>query len=161
MAPPPNLRELLETAIFPGVTIAESRLMRGYFYFHGAEWDEIDVEPKIGRGTLLPPTYSEKERTDWEKRTRARPDAILKRAPNIVAILEAKEQLTNEGVWQVLAYRDLWLADHSTDQVIPIAIAEGITPTASVLVKSQGVQVFLYEPAPRALATDRPTEAPS
>lgn len=161
MAPPANLQQLLETAIFPGMTAAESRLVRGFLYYHAREWDEASVTEKIGRGVILPPTTDPKARDDWERRTRARPDLVLKRAPNVVGIVEAKEQLTNEGVWQVLTYRDLWLADHPTDQVIAIAIAEGITPTADALVKARGVQTFLYEPAPRALSTDTPTEAPS
>lgn len=158
---PPNLDELLETAGFPGMTAAESRLVRGYLAAHGAEWDEADVEARIGRGVLLPPSYDAKARADWERRTRARPDLIVKRPPSDVAIVEAKEQATNEGVWQVLSYVDLWLADHPAHRVRPIILAEAITPTALELCKRRGVQVLLYAPDPRALPTDRATEVPS
>jgi hypothetical protein len=132
MAPPPNLDRLLETSHFPGMTAAESRLIREFLARRGATWDTADVE----------------------RRTRARPDLILKRAPDYVAIVEAKEQLTNEGVWQVLGYRDLWLADHPADKVECIVIAEAFVPNAAKVAKAYGVKVYIYEFPDRALPSD-------
>lgn len=156
--PPPNLADLIARTEYPGMTAAEAALVRAFLHFHGAEWDTADVEAKIGRGVILPPTVDPKAREDWERRTRARPDLVLTRAPNTVAIVEAKEQLTNEGIWQVLSYRDLWVNDHPTDRVQVIAIAYGVTPTAHELARIRGVQVTLYVPAPRPIATDIPAE---
>lgn len=150
MAPPPNLAALLETRIFPQMTIRESRLIREFLRRRGDEWDSADVEARIGRGVILPPTVTERDRVNWAKRTRARPDLVLQRAPNVVAIVEAKEQLTNEGIWQVLSYRDLWIAERPGDDVQPIAIAEAATPNAITLALAQRVQVFLYEFDPAA-----------
>lgn len=145
MAPPLNLEQLLTTRIFPGMTIDESRLVRAFLAKRGAEWDVADVTFRVGRGAVLPPTYDPVERANWERRTRSRPDLVLLRAPNVVMIVEAKEQLTNEGIWQVLGYRDLYLADNPNDQVTVCAIATAVTSTALQLARSMGVQVLLYE----------------
>lgn len=161
MAPPPNLEQLLATATFPGTTPAESRLVRGFLAKRAGEWDTASVVERIGRGEMLPPTYDPKERADWERRTRARPDLVLTRPPSDVAIVEAKEQITNEGIWQVLGYVDFWRADHPGDRVQPIVIGEAITSTAQQLARARGIQVLLYAAAPRALPTDPAEERTS
>jgi len=144
MPPPPNLTELLDTRIYPGMTVAESRILREWIRRHGAAWDSLDVEGRLGAGVLLAPHYNEKERHDWYQRTRARPDLVARRAPNVAAIVEAKEQCTNEGIWQVLSYRDLYLAEFAQSRVTPIVVCEACTPTAVSLAKSQGVRVYVY-----------------
>ena len=142
--PPPNFTDLLDTRIFPGMTIAESRILREWIRNNGAPYDTLDVEARLGAGTLLPPHYSEKDRADWLKRTKARPDLVATRAPNLVAIVEAKEQCTNEGIWQVLSYRDLYLAEFPQARVQPIIACVAATPTAVQLARAQRVQVFTY-----------------
>jgi hypothetical protein len=145
MPPPPNLNELLDARIYPGMTAAETRILREWIRNHGAAYDTLDVEARLGAGTLLPPHYSPKEREDWLKRTKARPDLIATRGPNFVAIVEAKEQLTNEGIWQVLSYRDLYNAEFPQARVQPMVACVAATPTAVALARSQRVQVWLYE----------------
>lgn len=143
--PPPNLAELLATRIFPGMTAPESRLVRAYLARHGIEWETASVTAKIGPGAILPPHVTDpKARADWERRTKARPDLVLSNGP-LIAIVEAKEQLTNEGIWQVLTYRDLYVAEFPDVRVQPIVICEAVTPTAVQLAKSQGVQVLVYQ----------------
>lgn len=145
MPPPPNLTELLNTRIYPGMTAAESRLVRSYLQRHGHEWDAASVTTRLGQGVILPPHITDqKARDDWERRTKARPDLVLQSAGR-AAIVEAKEQATNEGVWQVLSYRDLFVAENANVVVQPIIVCEAITPTAVQLGRSQGVQVFTYE----------------
>lgn len=160
MPPPPNLADLLETRIYPGMTEPESRILREWVRHHGAAWDTLDVEARLGAGVLLPPHYSEKERADWLKRTKARPDLVATRAPNLVAIVESKEQCTNEGIWQVLSYRDLYVAEFPQARVQPIVVCTAATPTAVSLARGQRVQVFVYTfPIDEPLAAG--AEAPS
>ena len=144
MAPPPNHEQLVAARIFPGSTAAESRLLRAYLAKHGAAWDEADVEARVGPGVILPPHITDqKARADWARRTKARPDLVLRRAFD-VEIVEAKEQLTNEGVWQVLGYRDLWRAEHPTDRVTCVAVCEAAVPVAVRLARLESVRVVLY-----------------
>lgn len=159
MPPPENLEQLLAARIYPGMTAAETRLVKAYLRKHGADWDVADVEARLGAGVLLAPHIAdEKARADWERRTKARPDLLLRRADR-VAILEAKEQLTNEGVWQVLGYRDLYLAEFPTARVECYAACEAATPTAVQLARAQGVTVYRYEFAAPAGSEARETEA--
>jgi hypothetical protein len=145
MPPPPNLAALLETKIFPGMSAGESKILRAWIASHGNEWDSLDVEARLGAGKLLPPHHDEKFRADWEQRTRARPDLIAKRAPNQAAIVEAKEQATSEAIWQVLGYRDLYVAEFPQHQVQPIVVCEEAHPTAVAVAKGQNVTIYIYD----------------
>ena len=159
MPPPPNLADLLETKIFPGMSLRESRILRAWIANHGAEWDVLDVEPRLGAGVLLPPHYDDKFRADWLQRTRARPDLIAKRAPNRALIVEAKEYLTNEGIWQVKAYGDLYRVEFPGDALSLAVVCEGAHPTAVSIAAGQGVQILRYdipEEAPLAPGTEAP-----
>jgi hypothetical protein len=145
MAPPPNLDELLNTRIFPGMTAPESRLIRAFLQVQGRTWDTASVTTRVGQGVILPPHITDqKAREDWERRTKARPDLVLQSGPR-VAIVEAKEQATNEAIWQVLGYRDLYVAEHPGVTVQPIVVCEAATPTAVELARGQKVQMFTYE----------------
>jgi len=44
MPPPPNLAELLETRVYPGMIEPESRLLRAFIAAHGREYDEFRFE---------------------------------------------------------------------------------------------------------------------
>lgn len=144
MAPPPNLDELLARRIYPGMSIAESRITRAWIASHGAEWDTLDVEARLGAGKLLAPHFDQKFREDWERRTRARPDLIATRAPDVVLILEAKELATSEAVWQVLGYRDLYRAEFPDRRISTLIVCGEAHPTAVAVAAGQGVQVIRY-----------------
>jgi len=160
MPPPPNLAELLERKIFPGMSMAESRILRAWLAKHGAEWDTLDVEARLGPGRqLVSPHFDEKFKRDWERRTKARPDCVATRGTQ-VAILEAKEFATNEALWQVLSYVDLYKADVPGVTVQPIVICEDAAPTAVTMAAAKGVQILRYViPPDEPLATG--TEAPA
>jgi hypothetical protein len=144
MPPPPNLAELLERRIFPGMSQRETRILQSWMRVHGSEWDSLDVEGRLGAGKLLAPHFSDKERTDWYQRTRARPDCICKRPPNVVLIVEAKELATNEAIWQVLGYRDLYKAEFPNDVVATCVVCEEAHPNAVTVGRGQGVQILRY-----------------
>lgn len=161
MAPPANLEQLLATRTFPGMTAAESRLIRAYLAKHGAAWDTASVIEKIGQGVILPPHITDaKARADWEKRTRMRPDLVLTR-PRQAAVVEAKEYATNEGVWQVLGYRDVFAAEHPGVAVIPVMVCEAFAPTAKQLAETQRVEMWLYNFDEPATPPPDATEAPA
>jgi hypothetical protein len=161
MAPPPNLAELLERRIFPGMSQRETRILQSWMTLHGREWDTLDVEARLGAGKLLNPHIaSAKERADWYQRTRARPDCIAKRG-TVALIVEAKEQATSEAIWQVNGYRDLYRAEFPNDQVTTCVVCEEAHPTAVAVGASQGVQILRYAiPADEPLQPGGETPAP-
>lgn len=144
MPPPPDLADLLARRIFPGMSQRETRILKSWMSAHGAEWDSLDVEGRLGAGKLLAPHYSEKERRDWERRTRARPDCICRRAPNRALIIEAKEFCTNEGIWQVRSYGDLYKVEFPTDGLELLVVCEDAHPTAIAIAPGQGVRILRY-----------------
>jgi len=154
MAPPSDLEALRARRIFPGMSARESRILRSWLAAHGAEWDAIDVEARLGAGKLLAPHFDPKFRADWEQRTRARPDAIATRAPNRAVIVEAKELATSEAVWQVQGYRDLYVAEFPSHEVSTLIICEEAHPTAVAIARSQGVQIIRYEIPPEEPLAD-------
>jgi hypothetical protein len=150
MSPPHNLEDLLARHIYPGMSQAESRILRSWIANHGAEWDAIDVEPRLGAGVLLPPHFEEKFRQDWERRTRARPDCIATRAPDLALIVEAKELATSEAVWQVLGYRDLYRAEFPLARIATLIVCAEAHPTAVAVAGNQHVRILKYAIPPEA-----------
>ena len=126
------------------MSMAESRILRSWIARHGAEWDTIDVEARLGAGKLLSPHYDEKFRADWERRTRARPDAVCTRLPNVALIIEAKEQATSEAVWQVLGYADLYRAEEPRADLRTLIVCAEAHPTAVAVARGRGVQILQY-----------------
>lgn len=151
MPPPPNLAELLETLNFPGMVIDESRILRAYLLKHGADYDEIRFNERLGEGVVLANAATEKDREDWRRRTMARPDVIAWRAPDLATVIEAKVQATNETVWQVLSYLDLYSSANPSHRVNAVIVCAGATPNAITLARARQVWVYVY-----TLDEDRP-----
>ena len=151
MPPPPNLAELLETVNFPGMVVDESRILRAFLSKHGADYDEIRFNQRLGEGIVLANAASDKDREDWRRRTMARPDVIAWLAPDNAAIIEAKVQATNETIWQVRGYQDLYSKENPRHRVQSIIVCEGATPNAITLARAQQVWIYVY-----ALDADRP-----
>src|SRR5574341_1721498 len=150
MAPPSNLAALLETRVYPGMIEPESRLLRAWLTKHGAEYDEIRFDERLGPGAQLPAHVPEKDRRDWERRTKARPDCIAWKAPNEALIVEVKEQATLEAIWQVLAYAELYAVERSRDLVRVAVVAGAATPSARAAAPGRGVALYLYTLPPEA-----------
>lgn len=144
MMPPPNLAELLETRVYPGMIEPESRVLRAFLAKHGAEYDEILFDQRLGPGVELPAHVPEQDRRDWERRTKARPDCIAMKLPSDATIIEVKEQATLEGVWQVLTYAELYAVQFPANRVRVALVAAAATPAARTAAQMRGVDMYLY-----------------
>jgi len=161
MPPPPNLADLLETRVYPAMDEPESRVLRAWMAKHGAEYDELLFDNRIGPGVILPDHVPEKDRRDWERRTKARPDCIAIVKPDRALIIEVKVQATLEAIWQVLSYAELYAPAHPQHAVSCAIVAEAATPAARTLAGMRGVGLYLYTlPAAAPLAPGEETTAP-
>ncbi len=151
--PPANLDELLATRNYPGMIPAESQFLRAFIAMHGAEFDELRFNERLGEGVILENPASEKDRLDWQRRTKARPDCIGWNAPQHATIIEVKEQATLETIWQVLSYVELYAKSFPEHRVDAVIVAGGITPNARLLAPQRGVRVYTY-----ALDPNRPLQ---
>lgn len=146
MPPPSNLAELLDTRVYPGMIEPESRILRAFIAKHGAEYDEFRFNERVGPGVVLGEHIPEKDRRDWERRTKARPDVIAWREPNQALIIEVKEQATLESIWQVKSYLELYATSFPTHKAVAAIVAATATPAAMTLTQLQGVHMFIYRP---------------
>jgi len=160
MPPPPNLAQLLETRVYPGMIEPESRILRAFIATHGAEYDELLFDERVGPGVVLGDHLPEKDRRDWERRTKARADCIAVTRPDRALVIEVKEQATLEAIWQVLSYAELYAPAHPSHQVRAAIVAAAATPAARVVAGERGVALYLYTlPAAAPLAPGEETSA--
>ena len=153
MPPPSNLVELLETRVYPGMIEPESRILRAFIRKYGPTFDEFRFDQRVGPGVVLADYIPEKDRRDWERRTKARPDVIAWREPNEALIIEVKEQATLEACWQVLSYTELYGASFPSHRVRAAIVATEATLTARQLAPVRGVDLYLFSfPASSPLA---------
>ena len=146
---------------YPGVTPEESRVLRQYIRRHGAEYDEFRFMVRVGEGVTLGEDFSPEVRRSWEAITKARPDTVAFKAPDRHTLIEAKVSWTNEAVWQLLAYRDLYSRDVPLKSIALVGVAQYATPTARELARRAGIALYLYDlPAYASDAGEVLEEAP-
>ena len=148
MSPPPNLAHLIEQDVFAEQTIAESAILHDWLVARGAEYDEIAISVRLGAGAAVDATLPENYQRMASTVSRHRADAIARRG-DLITIIEAKERVTSSVLGQLRTYRRLYLEDHpETAEVRMLAVGRrGADETIRVL-RAEGVDVILYEPAP-------------
>lgn len=142
---PDDLPRLLELEQYPSMVVEECRPLREFIRRHYHAFDELRFEVRVGQGGQLGPDDDPKLRKAWAHITRMRLDAFGWKAPNIATLIECKQWLGNDGVWQLLSYRDAYMADEPTHRVQLVLVAEGATSTAQVLARRFGIALYLYE----------------
>lgn len=149
-------------AVYPGVSPEESRVLRQYIKRHGAEYDEFRFGVRVGDGVVLGEEFSPEVRKSWEAITKARPDTVAFKAPNRHTLIEAKVAWSNEAVWQLLAYRDLYAREVPLTSIALVGVAQYAGPTARELARRAGIALYLYDlPAYASEAGEVLEEAPA
>lgn len=143
---PDDLEQLARLDTYPGVSLEETRPLREFFRRHAREnFDQVRFNVRVGVGELAPDEPDQAKRRAIEQGTRLRMDVVGWKAPDVATLIESKAQLANDGVWQLLGYRDAYVSDHPTENVRLVLVAEGATTTALNLATSYGIAVFLYD----------------
>jgi len=143
--PRAELIRLTERTSYPTIDRYEWRALREYLRRHGAEYDELRFDVRIGIGVKLEGEYSDKFKADWERRTKMKPDCIGFIVPDRATIIETKVQWTNGAVWQILSYRDHYQIDFPGHTVATIGVCESATPSALALSTARGIVLYRYE----------------
>lgn len=142
---PGDLPQLLTMENYPGMIPIESRPLRAFLQRHGATFEEIRFDVRLGEGVQLAADADPVLRRTWELITRMRVDAMGWTAPNQATLIECKQSLANDGIWQLLTYRDEYRREFPDHVLRLVAVAEFATPTARTLAQNSGVAVYLYE----------------
>lgn len=142
---PVDLEQLARLDTYPGVSMEETRPLREFFRRHAAEnFNEVRFNVRVGVGESAGDEPDQAKRRAIEQGTRMRMDAVGWKAPSTATLLESKAQLANDGVWQLLGYRDAYRTDHPDHTTRLVIVAEGGSSTALKLAATYGIAVFLY-----------------
>jgi hypothetical protein len=162
---PEDLPGLVALENFPGMIPIESRPLRAFLQRHGASFNEVRFNVRLGEGVKLTDDHEPALQKAWELLTKMRVDAMGWNDPNVATLIEAKQSLANDGIWQLLSYRDHYQHENSGHDVRLVAVAEFATPTARALARNSGVALYTYEfpadvPDVRATGTETAPDAP-
>lgn len=142
---PVDLEQLARLSAYPGVSPEETRPLREFVTRYAARWwTEIRFDVRVGVGELAPDQADLAKRRAVEQGTRMRMDAMGWRGPNEATLIEAKAVLANDGVWQLLSYRDAYIAEFPDHVVRLVIVAEDATATAKNLCTTNGIGLYLY-----------------
>jgi hypothetical protein len=107
MPPPQNLGLLLSQIQLPGLTYVESDISKAWLNAHGAEYDKIDFNVRLGEGVDPGDEYAAEIRDMAVKLTQKRAD-IVAQVGGQVDLLEVKVRVAFGALGQLLGYRTLW-----------------------------------------------------
>jgi hypothetical protein len=144
MAPPTNFDILLVQLQYPGMPRLESSITRAWIKAHGLEYDWIDFNVRVGKGTTLGPEFPEFTREQALKGTQKRVD-IVAAIYGSVDLIEVKERANASALGQLMMYRTLWRADHPEYTVRNLkVIAHDIDFDMSEAYRASNVDVELF-----------------
>lgn len=156
-----ELARLINRATLPGIAPEEVRAVREWIRRNGENYLELRFNVRVGIGHVLEGDYTEKFKADWYERGRPKPDLIAVDAPTTHTILEAKVQLQNDGVWQLLHYRDLYREEFPSLGLNLAIVCEAYTAQAKALAIASGIRLYVYGfPGELPLESGRELEAP-
>lgn len=142
---PEDLEQLARLDAYPGVSPEESRPLREFIRRYAANhFTEVRFNVRTGVGESAGDEPDDAKRRAIEQGTRMRMDCVGWRGPNESTLIEAKVSLANDGVWQLLGYRDAYLIEHPNETLRLVLVAEQATSTAENLAESYGIGVYLY-----------------
>lgn len=102
-----DLEYLLKQKQFPGMLEGESLVMHDWLEVHGADYDRIEFNVRLGEGSsasaIVPAAMTEQ----WRTLTQKRADAIAFVA-EFPLILECKWRIGLGAIGQLLGYRELY-----------------------------------------------------
>lgn len=135
---------LLGMTTYPGMVPAESRILRQYIRRHGDRYTEWRFNVRLGEGVELGEDASPELRKIWARITMERPDTVAWTEPDRATLIEVKELWTNEAVWQLHAYTDLYRDVNPDHRVSMVGVAIEATPNGRTLAARQGITLYLY-----------------
>jgi hypothetical protein len=142
--PPRNLGQLLVQIQYPGMTWVESQIARAWLNRHGAEYDEVLFNVRVGEGVDPGEEYAAEIREMAVKLTQKRADMVA-RAGDQVDLIEVKVRIAFPVIGQLVGYRALWQRQHPELPVRRLlAIGRSVVPDAADILESQGIQIETF-----------------
>lgn len=145
MAPPPNLDVLLVQIQFPGMAAPESAVFREWLTRHGAEYDRLDFNVRLGEGVEVGEGFSPEVKTLATTLTQKRADVVGWQGVH-PTIFEVKIRASLGALGQLLGY--LVLFPKTFPGAPPphlVVLARRVDNDSAQAFAAYGVDVLLYE----------------
>jgi hypothetical protein len=147
MPPPPNLDVLRLQIQFPGMPRPESDVFRFWLELHGAEYDQIEFNVRLGTGVDPGPIVDDATRAMAIGLTQKRADVVATRDGQ-PTIIEVKVRIGLGTIGQLLGYQTLWMRDRPESPTPALlAIARRTDDDTLDALRAHGIDVALYEEA--------------
>jgi len=142
--PPPNLDLLLTRRQYEQVNKIESAIARAWLVAHGAEYDAVEFNVRLGAGQQLGPEFSDATRAAAQASTQKRADIVVTRAGQ-TTIIEIKERIGFSVLGQLLGYRALYLQDHPELTGIQLlAIGQSVRTDVEPVLREHGIALEYF-----------------
>jgi hypothetical protein len=146
--PPSNLAALLLQSRYPGLLPVENAVARAWLDEHGAEYDRLDFNVRLGQGVKPGQGATSLEHSIAFALTTKRADLIASTA-NAVTIIEIKERIGPGAIGQLLMYEHLWeQQDGSGRPVHLLAIGRNIVPELAGAFQRHDIAYELFPDVP-------------
>jgi hypothetical protein len=134
----------LDQLQYPGMTYVESQITRAWIQKHGAEYESIDFNVRLGAGVGLGEDYDDATRRDATLLSQKRADVVAIRA-GVVTIIEVKVRIGLPALGQLLGYRELWRREHRDAGFIRLlAIGRSAVSDVDIVFRAQGVEIETF-----------------
>jgi len=142
--PPANLAILLVQIQYPGMTWVESQIARAWLSKHGAEYDEISFNVRLGDGVAVGEGYTPEIQRMATLLTQKRAD-IVGRVGDQVDLIEVKVRIAFPVMGQLIGYRGLWKRDHPEIPVRRlVAIGRSVVQDAGPAIEELGIEIETF-----------------
>lgn len=142
--PPPNYDVLLVQLQYPGMSYVESEITRAWLRAHGAEYDRIEFNFRLGKGLEVGDEYDAATRRAAELLTQKRADIVTWQS-GYVTLIEVKVRIAFPTIGQLLGYRVLFRQQHPDQPVTRLlAIGRSVVHDSAEVLTELGVDIETY-----------------
>jgi len=142
--PPPNLAILLLQMQYPGMTYVESEITRAWLNRHGAEYDSIEFNYRLGDGVDVGQEYPAEIQRMAHLLTQKRADIVARKGDQ-VELVEVKIRIAFPVIGQLLGYRSLWKRQHPELPVARLlAIGRSVVPDLGPIITEHGIDIECF-----------------
>lgn len=142
--PPANLAQLFMQIQYPGMTWVESEITRAWLHRHGAEYDSIEFNYRLGDGVDVGQEYTPEIQRMATLLTQKRAD-ILARVADEVDLIEVKVRIGFPVMGQLIGYRSLWRRQHPEIPVRRlVAIGRSVVQDAGPAIEELGITIETF-----------------
>jgi len=133
---------------FPERNLRESAIIRDFLVAHIDEYDRFSFSVRVGQGLTADPSHLPGVQRNTVFSTQKRIDMMAWQGPQPF-LFEVKERLNVYVLGQLQSYAHWWM-EENPDAPAPrlAAIARYGDPDVERVLEANGVDVYLYEPAP-------------